>query len=211
MDLDTLKEFTENILDGETLGDTLFGQLVNIARVRRENMRKWQILVKEDSSNQVTSATTYETNISLPSDFRRMYRNPKRPALILVSTSNANDVLKYEELPLQMRRMNKDKPGFFVVDHLNSRLHVLGTVSGTYTMYLYYIHDPTDIDSDTQWIFPSEFHPILGFDVAAMHRGGIDFDDINARLAENNRADAAAIWDAMVKWDDQLARSALGM
>ena len=49
---------------------------------------------------------------------------------------------------------------------------------------------------------------ILAYDVAAMYRLGISYDDINARNAEKNAQDAELLYAAMEQWDGNLQRSA---
>lgn len=206
-----MKTFTENILDGVIIGETFFDNLLAAAKSRREAMRPWQQLVTEDGSNTAGAGTTFETNFSLPTTFRIPYGNLRRAPMVLVETSNADNYLEYQQSAFQQRRINKNKARMFVIDMVNSRFHLLGPALGaTYTIYLYFIADSAAIADSADWVFPSRFHPLLCFDVAAMFRGGVDYDDINARLSEDNRAEARALWTAMVFWDDDLARKNTG-
>ena len=49
---------------------------------------------------------------------------------------------------------------------------------------------------------------LLAYEVAAMYRLGLDYDDINARNADRNIIDAKQLYAAMVSWDDNRQRSA---
>lgn len=49
---------------------------------------------------------------------------------------------------------------------------------------------------------------ILAYDVAAMYRLGVSYDDINARNADDNNKQAQLMYGAMETWDDNLQRSA---
>ena len=57
------------------------------------------------------------------------------------------------------------------------------------------------LESSSTWVFPSWAHPLLGFYAVGIHKGGIDYDDINARMAPENRAQAAVIMGMLEKWE----------
>jgi hypothetical protein len=63
------------------------------------------------------------------------------------------------------------------------------------TLYIDHIKDSADITNDdaSSWIFPTWAHPLLGFYAVAINKGGVDYDDINARMAPDNRAQANLI------------------
>jgi len=208
MTRDEMKTFTTSVLGGEELGDTLFDTLLNSVRSNRENERPWRKLVKEDSSKTATSSNVFTTAHSLPSDFRRAL--PRR-AVVLVSTTDSNDFLEYEEVLFENRFQRQNSSGFFFIDHANNNLHLAGTLDKSYVIHLFYIYNPGDITNSNAWPFPSEFHPILPYDIAAVHKGGIDYDDTNARMAPEDRAAARAIHNAMIKWDTELMLTSLNM
>lgn len=62
-----IKTMAENILDGDTIDDVFFYQLLNAAKNQVEDMRPWMFLRKLDSS---VSASA-NTPITLPTDWRR--------------------------------------------------------------------------------------------------------------------------------------------
>lgn len=43
----------------------------------------------------------------------------------------------------------------------------------------------------------------MGFYAVAINKGGVDFDDINARMAPDNRAQANAIIQRLELWDNE--------
>jgi hypothetical protein len=63
------------------------------------------------------------------------------------------------------------------------------------TLYNDHIKDSADITNDdsSSWVFPSWSHALLGFYAIGLYKGGVDFDDINARMAPDNRAMAQSI------------------
>jgi hypothetical protein len=68
-----------------------------------------------------------------------------------------------------------------------------------------YICDSGDIENTdgSEWVFPSWSHAILGLMAVAMNKGGVDYDDINARMAPNNRAQAEEILRRLEAWDNE--------
>jgi hypothetical protein len=67
-----------------------------------------------------------------------------------------------------------------------------------------------DLANDaTEWVFPSWSHPILGHMAVGMHKAGIDYDQINARQAAFNGADAQRILQMLEAWDDEKQRAAI--
>ena len=55
-----LNTFVQNLLDGETLDETFFYALLNIAKAKIEAERPWRILIKEDNSNNVLQSNTFD-------------------------------------------------------------------------------------------------------------------------------------------------------
>jgi len=194
----TLKQLTTDLLGGAELGDTLFYQLLNIAKNNREGLRPWIILRAEDSEETASSGDTFETMKDLPSDFRRTLT---RDTMVLRA---GESILRYTQIPFSSRQIDRKRNQVFYIDLANSQYALCGSVSKTHVIYLYYIKKSTDIEEATEWVFPSEYHPILAFDVAVMHKGGIDFDDINARMAQYNGLDARMIERMMIKWDNEM-------
>jgi hypothetical protein len=183
-----IKEFTENVLDGLTIDDDFFYQLLNIAKTKLEEQRIWQYLKKLDSSNTASS-----TAISLPSDFAQDYR-------VLVGTSNEYLPVAFEE-----QHIYQNSSGRYFIDWANLTLKLLGSNIPSQTLYLYYKKFTPDIESDTSPVFPERFHPLLGYYVAAYYQSGVDSDDVFARMAPENRLAAIELERAMKMWDSSIA------
>lgn len=109
--------------------------------------------------------------------------------------------------PLQQRLEFKEAAFTFVHDVAN--IYLNGTVSAG-TLYLDHIKDSTDLTnaSNSEWGFPDDSHALFGFLAVAMHKGGIDYDDVNARQLVQNNADAARLFQRLVGWDAELQLSA---
>lgn len=185
-----LKTLTESILDGITLDETLFYQLLNIAKTKLEEMRLWQYLKKLDSSNQSTSAA-----ITLPADFAQDYK-------ISVGTDQ-----EYLPVPFEEQHIHRLTSNRYYINYAALTLHLLGTVrSGL--VHIFYKRFTDDIAVGTSPEFPERFHPILAFYVAAYYQMGVDADDIFARMSPENKAAANELQRAMVSWDTALAMRA---
>lgn len=190
------------------MDEITFYTLLNLAKSTFERVRAWRKLIKKDSSKSSTGATTYATSFALPTDF--IMTLPRR-TLKLVNASSPSDFRDLEEVPWERWEEKKTSGGnFFTIDHTNGLYYVSAIVTGTYTHFFSYIHSSTAIATGTSWIFPSEYHPALAFEVAAMDELGMDYDDINARAGNNNAIRAQLVLRSAIKWDDALARSALG-
>lgn len=105
----------------------------------------------------------------------------------------------------------KDTGGYYYIKHATNEIAFTGEADQTYTIYLGYIGFSDPITEDDEWIFPARFHPILAYIASAMEKGGINYDDIFAQMAPENRAQAQAIMSSMVMWDDRLKRQELGL
>lgn len=198
------------------MNETLFYQLLNIARKNREHERPWMKLRRIDSSQTASSADNFETAKTMPSDFS--YMAPIEydadgsivQSVLRLIDSSGDLILDYEEIPLEQKHRYKKVAGKFYVDHRQSKFYLTGGVlDRTYTIHLFYIHNPGDIaKASSLTLFPDEFYYLLCFDVAAVQKGGIDFDDINARMAPENRAVARAMYSSIIRWDSLLQLSA---
>jgi len=193
------------IRGGRELDEVTFYILANLAKSQFERRRAWRKLVTKNSSNQATPSTTPTTAFTMPTNF--IMTLPRR-TMKLVS---GNSVIPYDEVPYENWDEYKNSQGKFAIDHANSQFYISGSVSDTYTINLFYIGTTADIESATSWVFPSEFHPAIAFEVAAMDELGMDYDDINARQGNANIQRAELIMRGAVKWDDALQRSALGV
>jgi len=202
MDSATLKEFTESLLDGETLNETLFYQLADVAKLKIEEERPWRYLITEDTTQTASSGDTFLTTKSLPSDF-------SQDRGLFVVDGNNNPIY-YRPISYGQRYQYKDASRRYYVDLVNSTFALTGKLpTGYTTIHLVYKKFSPAFSSIQTWIAPARFHALIGFLIAEMHKGGIDYDDITARQALQNRADGAMLYQAMIDWDSALAHQAM--
>jgi hypothetical protein len=92
----------------------------------------------------------------------------------------------------------------YFVDVAGGNYYLTGSVGVSSTIYNFYLKTTDDIATATSWVAPSRFHPLLAYDVAGFVMGGIDADDIYARMAPYQRAAALELERAMIAWDTAL-------
>ncbi len=205
-ELDLLKQ----ILGGEGINQAYALQLINLAKMKYEQARPWKALVAVDNSQTVNGGNTYLTPLNLPSNFIR-YLGESSLAQGSIVLFDGNDNVQFlTEVPFEQRIFYRTEFGRMTVDYANEKLYIMGIVPGSFTVYQYYIQFTPDITLNTSWEkIPARFHAILAFDAAARWRLGTDYDDVNARNADDNAKMAASIFDAMSSWDTELAISAI--
>ncbi len=206
-----LQQLTTTLLNGFSMDTTLFYTLLNTARVRREQERPFMRLQKLDASQQLLAQSSAplipnsQQALTVPDDFLYL----KDDGEITLYDNNLNWET-YTEIPMAKSIYYLQTNLNFYIDHANGLYYFTGIIDRTYTVYFYYQADWGDITDSTTWVnIPSRYHAILAYDVAAMYRLGVDYDDINARNAEANAQIAELLFRAMCKWDDALQRSAV--
>jgi hypothetical protein len=196
---------TGNLLGGENIDQTFGLQMLNVIRAYVEMRRPWQVLKKKDTSVTITGANTYTNPLTMPSDFR-MYLGDGTIQLF----DGANNLQYCTEVPYEEildYRLDSFK---FAADYGAKQFYITGIVPSTFTVYQWYIANYGDITASTTWLrFPDEYHPLLAYELAAMWRLGTDYDDVNARNADDNAKRADMMYQAMSKWDARLALSAV--
>ena len=206
---------TTEIMGGNEPNNTLFYQLVNMFARIIEGMRPWVKLRKVDSSVTITSSNTIDTAKDLPSDFRKPYNmkmpNGSKGSLFL--KGSGGDYIHLELKPLTQRELYRNMNGYWFFDTRLLKFYVSGTFTGTYTVYLSYIHNPTAIAAGTEWVLggDQEQDTILSMLVAEAIKSGIDYDEINARQATANNKVAQAGINQMIFDDDAMVRAELGV
>ena len=199
-----IKDFTTQLLNGETLGTSDFDRLLHSAQRKYERKREWMMLKGINSSLTLTRADTYLTAKALPADFGRF--NIERPVVLKDSAGNERVV---RQIPMEARQAYFNIFGFFYVDYYNSNVYFTGTADQTYTIIFNYQIAPSDIDASHPWFFPADFHYILPYDIAVNYKTGIDYDITNAQQANNNQQQINEIWQNMVAWDAGMQADAL--
>lgn len=201
-----LYTLNSEIRGGRQMDEVTFYTLLNLAKTEFERSRPWRKLVKKDSSNSVSPSTTFATEFTLPSGFLMML--PRKN--IKVIDSSGYQIGELVEKKWEDWDEFKRSPGYFTIDHANSKFYVSGNFSQSGTLHIFYIGSSTTIASGTSWVFPDDYHPALAFTVAAMDELGIDYDEINARQGNANYGVAQRVMRSAIKWDDTLQRSAIG-
>lgn len=141
--------------------------------------------------------------LQLPIDFLFFSRDGE---ITLYNSSGQFET--FLEIPLNLAIPYLQANNMFFVDYSAAIIYLMGAIAANYTAFLQYQKNFGDITATTQWVnIPTAFQMILAYDVAAMYRLGLDYDDINARNADQNAKDAELLYNAMVQWDDNRQRS----
>ena len=185
------------------IDQTLFFQFLNLARSNRELQRPWMALRKTWTSVSVNTSSAWNTAITLPTDF--VYLSEDGQITLFDGQSSYES---YDEVPYTQVPYYKDYSNKFSVDHGSRSLYLLGVVGRQYNLWVPYQADLGDITATTTWAnIPARFHMMLAFDALAMYELGVDYDDVQARNANELNKQAELIYQSMIKWDDRLQRS----
>jgi hypothetical protein len=188
-----LKEFTENVLDGITIDDDFYYQLLNIAKTKLEEKRLWQYLKKSYNPGAASSSAV---DLGALGDFAEDYK-------VMIG----NDY-EYLPVPFEEKYAYARSSGRYYIDWANEELYLLGSTIPSGQLYIFYKRFTPSISSGTSPVFPARFHHLLGFYVAAYYQAGIDSDDIFARMSPENRLAALELQRAMEQWDSSIAMRA---
>lgn len=198
-----------NLVAGFSLDETTFYLMLNSARIRREMQRAWMRLRKYDYSQSLGAQNASiifppSAKCNVPTDFMYFSRDGE-----ITFYNNNNQFETYTEIPMNLAIPYMQMNNVFFIDHAAGIIYFLGNISTQYQIFIPYQANFGDITASTTWVnIPTAFHMILAYDVAAMYRLGISYDDINARNAEKNAQDAELLYAAMEQWDGNLQRSA---
>jgi hypothetical protein len=197
-----LETFCEEVNGGASIGATVLFQFINLAKAMVEQTRPWMALRYTDTSKSVATGNTWQTAIDLSSIERLNRFYGEEPIKLFDGNSG---IQYFKQVPFDKRLEYRNAPGTFVYDEASKALYLNGTVQFAGTLYIDHIKDSADITNDdaSSWIFPTWAHPLLGFYAVAINKGGVDYDDINARMAPDNRAQANAIIQRLESWDNE--------
>lgn len=201
----------QSLVSGFSIDSVLFYQMLNTARIKREMLRAWMVLRKYQYSQTIIQQSgslafppPASLQLTLPSDFMFFSRDGE-----ITLYNSQGQFETYLEIPLNLAIPYLQTSNMFFVDYNAGIIYLMGAISSTYTAFLQYQANLGDITASTTWLnIPTPFQMILAYDVAAMYRLGVDYDDINARNADQNGKDAELLYNAMVAWDDNRQRSA---
>lgn len=189
--LDELNNLTDESIES-SLALTLFNLIKNLI----EGERPWRMLVKEDSSQTITTSNTYLTAKTLPSDFLFDIK-------VLIGDSDGNSYEEYDPVSYELRRAHKNSPRYSI-NYADSEFYILDTPSEQKTIYLYYIYQTDDIALDTSPVWPAKFHKIISFLAAEIYKAGVDVDEIELRGALQMSKQGALLYNSMKSWDNKL-------
>jgi hypothetical protein len=190
-----IKDFVESIID-DSVDDTLFLTLLNVAKDNLEEDRDWMFLKAVDSTQSINPGDTYLTMKTLPTLFRKILK-------VFV------DDLEYYGIQFEDRIRYKDGQRKYYLDLANSQLGIIGTPAETKTIHQFYIKTTAELTLATSPTFPARFHKILGFLVAGYITAGVDADDIYARMSPEHKIAANTLKDSMESWDTSLRLNAM--
>lgn len=188
-----LKELTESILDGQTIDTDFFYQLLNIVKTKLEEQRVWQYLKKSTNPGVASSSAI---DLSALTDFAEDYK-------VMVGTNH-----EYTPVPFEEKYNFARTSGRYYIDWANMQMYLLGSSIPNDQLYIFYKRFTPEIAAGTSPVFPTRFHPILSYYVAAYFQGAVDSDDVFARMSPENRAAALELERAMKQWDSSIAMRA---
>jgi hypothetical protein len=171
-----------------------------------EQRRPWMILRHTDTSKTVTaSMSAWQTAIDLSTvaRFSRFYGDEP-----IKNFDGSKRIDYFRQVPWERRLEYKDSAQTFVFSESDQQLYLHGSV-GAGTLHIDHLKNSPDIEVETSWIFPSWAHPLLGYMAVSMHKGGVDYDEVNARMAPENQARADAIIRQLENWDNEKQLSAI--
>lgn len=203
------------ILNGQSVDQTLLTQMLNEARTGREGERDWFVLQNVDQSLTWSPGDTWQTSKAIPTNFKKwIERNP----IQVWDGSTANPtVIPIKIIPFEDRLYHYSDNYIAAIDYANNLLYMMGKADKQYTLVLTYMKENGDIvpiasnnNVATSWMgIPARFHKILSYDVAAMYRLGVSWDELAASNAQNNDFRAQNLMKAMRKWDADLSRASI--
>ncbi len=210
-----LLTITTHFLGGNAPDETLFYQLLNMAKNQREMSRDWMKLRAIDTSISFTGSDTYLTGKTLPARFLRTYAfydqygNFAGPSIITSSGSK----LPLRPIKMAERYDYKDMEGYYYIDYANDTISRTGATAGT--LHLPYIKGTEDIDETSEWnLLPDAFAQaavLLAHDVAIETKGVIDWDRVNASQIPYSQRKMQQLETNLATWDSRLQQAELGV
>jgi hypothetical protein len=195
-----LKTFVESLID-DTIEETLFLTLLNVAKDWVEEQVEWEMLKTWDRSLTYSPGYTYLTELSLPTGFRSLYGD----GIIYLGEDNPYSGVPFGDLYRYRQYGNR-----YTINYLTNKLHILGSESVSYTINIPYLKTTEELTLTNSWAFPARFHKLLGFRVAGYYTSGVDADDIYARMSPAHRVAAQEIYESMKKWNTRIILISMG-
>lgn len=176
--------------------------LLNRIYKRLCRQRSWVILKTSATGTISQSGTIYY--ITLPTDFGFLAGNNQTddndsPKVIFVGSN----YVPYKVINFSDRRQHRDSDGYAYVDLANNRIVFTGNPTANGTTYEFdYIKIPADLAVGDSPVFPSDFHPVIGWGMAVDSYIIQLFDKARSYAAENQIKYNDGFKD-MCLWDSQ--------
>lgn len=199
-----LYTFLTSLLNDIQIDETLFETLLDACQTEVESIRPWVLLRAEDSSQQATSSTTFQSSFLLPADFKEWYG--RTPIMLVDSDYNP---IPISEVPFKDRFQYQKSGARFCVDYPNNKLYILGTLEKTYTIYMSYIKNATLISSSATQTWVSgwkNYTKLLALMMAEKWKNGIDYDVFSDAQANQQGKQAQALLQSMIVNDNRLQK-----
>jgi hypothetical protein len=182
-----IKDLAEVILD-DGINDELFLGYLNTAKDVIEDGRDWEFLKALDTTHTAGSGSK-----ALPTAFRKDRK-------VLVGTG----FQEYFPVPYEQQHAYRNTSRRYYVDYTANTFELLGNIGATGSIYLYYIKSTPELTLTTSPVWPERFHKLLAYMVAAYVMGGVDADDIFARMSPENKLVGMQLLNAMTLWDTNI-------
>lgn len=187
-----------SFMDDEEISNAFAYQLLNMAKDTIEMRRPWMKLRRFKSDYSFASSDGYEDFKTIPDRFLMTYGD--FPLKLISGT----EILNFREVPMEDRDARKDELGYFYIYHNQDQLAVMGGLNKGYSGSLYYVEGTVELADAITWIFPKFAHPLLVIEALIIHRGEVDFDNINARMVNNGLGTQEKMEQVLTMWDAQL-------
>lgn len=191
-----VKTMFEGLVE-DSMDETLTYQLMNRAKGQVETSQDWEILKKLDSSKTALVSDTWNSpGKALPTDFflpRKLYVGTDRVPYDLIQFEGAQNFQSVSRK--------------WYIDLRQALFFLTGSVSGSQTLYLYYIYGTTDFTAanagTTTWPFPDRFHPLLAFKMAELWFAK-DMTELGRSWDRKWLKEYRDLWNDALLWDSRL-------
>lgn len=198
-------DLVTEILGGESPSPDFILVLLNLEKDTIQDLRPWQVLKKLQNNQEVLPSNLYTTSFNLPDDFSKFLLEGT-----LQLFDGNDDIQNISQVPYESQLTYRQVYGRFLADYGANLFYLMGLIPKIYQIWVWYIQTTPDITLGTTWEkFPSRYHKILCFGAAGRYRLGTDYDDVNARNADDNGKARDLILRAMEQWDTEMAISAI--
>lgn len=204
MEGDEIIDLFYTIVDDEELSSTVAYTLLNLAEDQLEDERDWMVLRVKDTSLTHSTSDTYATAHTLPSNFKRELLNGM---FVQYANGEVKQIfpVKYEEI-----EMYRNEMGRYAINYATGNLYLTGAYTESVTIIVNYIKRATDLADGVTCPWPGKYGSVLAYMMAQTYSGGMDGDDVNFRMSENQKVEMATIKYAMAQWDGNLQLRQMG-